>query len=79
MAEAMPTVIVVDDDDAIRESIGGLLRSVGLQAKLLAQLSAIVRKPSPGNAAAAPNPHRRPTAHRLPAGSVIGGFRTPAL
>ena len=23
-------------------------------------------KPSPGNAAAAPNPHRRPTAHRLP-------------
>src|ERR1700756_2123025 len=35
MAEAMPTVIVVDDDPAIRESIGGLLRSVGLQAKLL--------------------------------------------
>src|ERR1700745_146795 len=34
MAEAIPTVIVVDDDPAIRESSGGLLRSVGLQAKL---------------------------------------------
>src|SRR5712671_2528999 len=42
------------------------------------QLSAILRKPSPGNAAAEPNPHRRPTAHRLPAGSFFGGFRTPA-
>jgi hypothetical protein len=24
------------------------------------------------------NPHRRQTAHRLPAGSFLGGFRTPA-
>src|SRR6202012_957996 len=28
------TVIVIDDDQAIREAIGSLLRSVGLQAKL---------------------------------------------
>ena len=35
-------------------------------------------KPSPSNAAAEPNPHRRPTAYRLPAGSFFGGFRTPA-
>jgi hypothetical protein len=34
--------------------------------------------PSPGNAAVEPNPHRRLTAHRLPAGSFFGGFRTPA-
>ena len=34
----MPTVIVIDDDPAIRESIGSLLRSVGLQAKLFASV-----------------------------------------
>ena len=34
---------------------------------------------SPAKAAAPSNPHRRPTAHRLPAGSFLGGFRTPAL
>ena len=38
MAETMPTVIVIDDDPGIRESIGGLLRSVGLQAKLFASV-----------------------------------------
>jgi hypothetical protein len=40
---------------------------------------AILRKPSPAKAPAAPNPHRRPNAHRFPAGSFFGGFRTPAL
>jgi hypothetical protein len=40
-------------------------------------LSAIPRKPSPGKLAAAPNPHRRPSPHRFPAGSFFGGFRTP--
>ena len=38
----------------------------------------ICAKPSPANAAARPNPHRRPTARRCPAGSFFGGFRTPA-
>jgi FixJ family two-component response regulator len=38
LVEAIPTVIVVDDDPGIRESIGGLLRSVGLQAKLFASV-----------------------------------------
>jgi FixJ family two-component response regulator len=38
MAEVTSTVIVIDDDPAIRESIGSLLRSVGLQAKLLASV-----------------------------------------
>jgi FixJ family two-component response regulator len=30
MVEAQQTVIVIDDDPSIRESLGGLLRSVGL-------------------------------------------------
>jgi FixJ family two-component response regulator len=34
MAQATSTVIVIDDDAGIRESISGLVRSVGLQAKL---------------------------------------------
>jgi len=38
MAETTPTVIVIDDDPGIRESIGGLLRSVGLQARLFASV-----------------------------------------
>jgi FixJ family two-component response regulator len=38
MAEPAPTVIVIDDDPSIRESIGGLLRSVGLYVKLLASV-----------------------------------------
>src|SRR5207245_4802603 len=55
------------------------LRSSGLSAVISgAQLSAIVAKPSPTTAAPAPNPHRPPSAHRLPAGSFIGGFLTPA-
>jgi hypothetical protein len=41
-------------------------------------LSPILGKPSLATAAATPNPHRRPTAHRCPAGSFFGGFRTPA-
>src|SRR5207244_13236272 len=39
---------------------------------------AILGRPPPAKAAATPNPHRRPTARRFPAGSFIGGFPTPA-
>ena len=38
MTEARPTIVVVDDDPGIRESLGSLLRSVGLQVKLLASV-----------------------------------------
>jgi FixJ family two-component response regulator len=31
-----PTVVVIDDDEAVREALGSLIRSVGFQAKLLA-------------------------------------------
>ena len=41
-------------------------------------LSAIFAKPSLTTADPAPNPHRPPSAHRLPAGAFIGGFPTPA-
>ena len=34
MAEALATVIVIDDDPSVREALGSLLRSVGLQANL---------------------------------------------
>jgi FixJ family two-component response regulator len=43
MAEPTSTVIVVDDDPAIRESIGGLLRSVGLQAKLFTSVDEFLK------------------------------------
>jgi FixJ family two-component response regulator len=35
MSDTKPTVVVIDDDPAIRESLGSLLRSVGLDVKLL--------------------------------------------
>src|SRR6516162_5043001 len=35
---AQPTVIVVDDDPGIRESVESLLRSVGLQVRALASV-----------------------------------------
>lgn len=38
MTEALPTVIVIDDDSAVRDALGNLLRSVGLQAKLHASV-----------------------------------------
>ena len=39
MSDAGPTVLVVDDDQAFRDSIGRLLRSLGLNAQLFASIS----------------------------------------
>jgi FixJ family two-component response regulator len=47
MAEATSTVIVIDDDPAIRDSIGSLLRSVGLQAKLHASVDEFLKAGRP--------------------------------
>jgi FixJ family two-component response regulator len=47
MAEAIATVVVIDDDPAIRESIGSLLRSVGLQAKLFASVDEFLKAGRP--------------------------------
>jgi FixJ family two-component response regulator len=47
MAELTPTVIVIDDDPSVRESIGSLLRSVGLQVSLLASVDEFLRAGRP--------------------------------
>jgi FixJ family two-component response regulator len=47
MAQATSTVIVIDDDAGIRESISGLVRSVGLQAKLFASVDAFLNAARP--------------------------------
>ena len=47
MGEAKPTVVVVDDDPAIREALEGLIRSVGLQAKLLSSVPEFLRAGRP--------------------------------
>src|SRR5437868_830577 len=47
MTETIATVIVIDDDPAVRESIGGLLRSVGLQAKLFTSVDEFLKAGRP--------------------------------
>jgi len=46
-----PTVIIVDDDPGIRESLESLLRSVGLQVKALASVPEFVKEGRPQGAA----------------------------
>lgn len=48
MTEESPVIIVIDDDPAVREALGSLLRSVGLNVKLLASLDefAMPRRPA---------------------------------
>ena len=38
MTEPEATIVVIDDDPEVREALGSLLRSVGLQARLLASV-----------------------------------------
>ncbi len=47
MATTTPTVIVIDDDPAIRESLGSLIRSVGFQAKLLGSVGEFLKTGRP--------------------------------
>ena len=42
-----PTIVVVDDDPGIRESLHGLLRSVGLQVKALASVPEFLKEGRP--------------------------------
>ena len=42
-----PTIIIVDDDPGMRESLEGLLRSVGLQVKALASVPEFVKDGRP--------------------------------
>ena len=45
--EMHPTVVVIDDDPAIREALHGLLRSVGLRAELFATVREFLAAPRP--------------------------------
>jgi FixJ family two-component response regulator len=47
MADANGTVLVVDDDSALRESVGRLLRSLGLEAQLFASISDFLESDPP--------------------------------
>ncbi len=50
MAEPPGTVVVVDDDPAIREALGSLLRSVGLQVHLYGSVSDFMKAGRPAGA-----------------------------
>ena len=47
MDDASPTVLVVDDDPALRESVGRLLRSLGLEAQLFASIADFLNSDPP--------------------------------
>ena len=47
MADARPTIFVVDDDASVRDAISNLLESVGLRAKLFASTEAFWKEPRP--------------------------------
>jgi RNA polymerase sigma factor (sigma-70 family) len=47
MPEAGPPVLVIDDDPALRESVGRLLRSVGLDARLFASVPDFLKSDHP--------------------------------
>ena len=47
MPDANPTVLVVDDDPDLRESVGRLLRSVGINARLFASISDFLQSELP--------------------------------
>jgi PleD family two-component response regulator len=42
-----PTIIVVDDDPGVREALGSLIRSVGVQAKALASVPEFLNEGRP--------------------------------
>src|SRR5258708_5178236 len=47
MADAISTVLVVDDDLTLRESVGRLLRSLGLEAQLFASIADFLNSDPP--------------------------------
>jgi FixJ family two-component response regulator len=47
MADALPTIFVVDDDASVRDAIGNLLESVGLRAKVFESTEAFWKVPRP--------------------------------
>jgi FixJ family two-component response regulator len=51
MAETASTVIIIDDDSSVREAIGSLLRSVGLEVRLLAAVDEFFKAGRPNGPA----------------------------
>jgi FixJ family two-component response regulator len=49
--EARSTVLVIDDDEDLRNSVGRLLRSVGLNPQLFASIPDFVKSESPNTPA----------------------------
>lgn len=47
MKEKPANVVVIDDDQSVREALGGLLRSVGFQVKLLKSVDEFLATPLP--------------------------------
>jgi PAS domain S-box-containing protein len=47
MLEADPIVLAIDDDPAVRQSLGRLLRSVGLDAQLFASVTDLLKSEAP--------------------------------
>ena len=47
MPEENPTVLVVDDDPQMRDSIGQLLRSLGMDTQLFASVSDFLKSDKP--------------------------------
>jgi FixJ family two-component response regulator len=47
MTEAQPVVFVIDDDQSVRDSLQGLLRSVGLEVKLFGSTRAFLQSERP--------------------------------
>src|SRR5215467_9404503 len=47
MADANRTVLVVDDDPALRESVGRLLRSLGIETQLFGSISDFLESDPP--------------------------------
>jgi FixJ family two-component response regulator len=47
MPDAKPSVIIIDDDAAVRDSLGRLLRSVGLSAQLFASVPEFLKTDPP--------------------------------
>ena len=73
---AQPTIIIVDDDPGIRESLEGLLRSVGLQVKALASVPEFLKEGRP-EGTRLPGPRCQvawPKRSRFSAGSVNGEY-----
>jgi FixJ family two-component response regulator len=47
MADANSTILIVDDDPTLRESVGRLLRSLGLEARLFASIAEFLNADPP--------------------------------